>query len=352
MTTIRLDNSKHIFVIAEAGSNWKSNNYNDDLERAKKLIKIAAQCGADAIKFQTYNANDVYVPNAGKSNYLSKLSTNKPITEIFKEFSMPYKMLKVLTEYCHKHKILFMSTPFSVRDAEEVNEHVLIHKVASYEINHTPLLKFLSKTKKFIILSTGASTYEEIDFAIKYLRKNNAKKIALLQCTAKYPAPLNSLNLAVIPEFKKKYSIPVGLSDHSMDPVIVPILAIGLGATIIEKHFTISRKFRGPDHFFALEPRELKIMIQSIRNSEKIMGSQEKKILKIEIELRRFAVRSVQATKEIQKGDIFRRGYNIDLLRPGNQKRGAEARFINYIESKKSLRRIKIGEGVRLEDYN
>ena len=347
---IQLDNSKHIFVIAEAGSNWKVGNYSDDLDRAKKLIRIASQCGADAIKFQTYDAKGVYVPNAGMNKYLSKLRVTKTITQIFDEFAMPHKMLKTLSKYCKKYNILFMSTPFSVNDAKAVDEYVHIHKIASYEINHIPLLKFLAKTKKPIIFSSGASTNEEVDFAIKLLKQNGAKQIALLQCTAKYPSPPESLNLSVIPEFKKKYSIPVGLSDHSTDSVIVPVLAVGLGATIIEKHFTINKQSNGPDHFFALEPIELKNMIQSIRNSEKIMGSREKKILKDELELRRFAVRAVQATKKIHKGDVFKLKYNMELLRPGNQKRGEEPRFVSKIEGKNSRREINIGDGIRLKD--
>ncbi len=347
---IQLDNPKHVFVIAEAGSNWKVGNYRDDLNRAKKLIKIASQCGADAIKFQTYDAKGVYVPNAGMSKYLSKSGVTKTITQIFDEFAMPHKMLKILSKYCRKHNILFMSTPFSVNDAKAVNQYVQIHKVASYEINHVPLLKFLANTGKPIIFSSGASTNEEIDYAIKSLKRNGAKQIALLQCTAKYPAPPESLNLLVMPEFKKKYSIPVGLSDHSTDSIMVPVLAVGLGATIIEKHFTISKKLDGPDHFFALEPTELKNMIQSIRLSEKIMGSGEKKILKDELELRRFAVRAVQATKRIHKGDVLKLGYNMALLRPGNQKRGEEPRFVSKIEGKKSQREINTGEGILLKD--
>lgn len=347
---IQLDNPNHVFVIAEAGSNWKVGNHRDDLSRAKKLIRIAAECGADAVKFQTYSAKGVYVSNAGKSRYLSRSGVTKTITEIFDEYSMPYKMLKTLSEYCRKQNILFMSTPFSISDAQAVDKYVQIHKVASYEINHVPLLKFLAKTKKPIIISSGASTNEEIEFAIKLLKRNGAKQIALLQCTAKYPAPLESLNLSIISEFKKKYSIPVGLSDHSTDPIMAPILAVGLGATIIEKHFTIDKHLDGPDHFFALEPAELKNMIISVRNAEKTVGSGEKKILPDELELRRFAVRSIQATQSIHKGDVFKLGHNMELLRPGNQKRGAEARFVSSIEGKRSRRNIRSGEGIRLQD--
>jgi N-acetylneuraminate synthase len=350
MTIPNLDNPNHVFVIAEAGSNWKVGTYKNDLSRAKQLIKTAAKCGADAVKFQTYDAKGVYVSNAGKSSYLSKTGIKKSITEIFDEFSMPYRMIAELSDYCSKNKILFMSTPFSVADAKAVNKHVKIHKVASYEINHIQLLKFLASTKKPIILSTGAATYEEIDFALKLLRKNGAKNLALLQCTACYPARTESMNISVIRTLKEKYGIPVGLSDHNVDPITPAVLAVGFGATIIEKHFTLNRKLSGPDHFFALEPNELKNMISAIRTSEKLTGSSYKRILKEETELRKFAVRAIQATRDIRKGEIIRQGYNVEILRPGNQKRGADPRFIQKVVGKRANRKIKAGEGVQIQD--
>lgn len=140
-------------------------------------------------------------------------------------------------------------------------------------------MKFLTKTGKPIILSTGASTIEEIDFAIQTIKKIGNNNLALLQCTASYPAPVESLNLAVISELKRKYHVPVGLSDHSTDPLIAPLVAIGFGATIIEKHFTLSRNLEGPDHFFALEPSELSIMIRAIRDADKAKGLKTKQII-------------------------------------------------------------------------
>ena len=347
---INFNDPNHTFIIAEAGSNWKVGNYNKDLNQAKKLIDTAKKCGADAIKFQTYSSKGVYVSNAGRSNYLSKSGINKKITEIFDEFSMPHKMIKQLYSYCESKKIIFMSTAFSIDDAQAVNEYVPIHKVASYELNHIPLLKFLAKTKKPIILSTGASTLEEINFAIKTIRKTGNNNLALLQCTAKYPAPIESMNLSVIPSLKKKFLIPLGLSDHSTDPIVAPLVAIGLGASIIEKHFTLNKNLEGPDHLFALEPTELAEMINAIRNADKSKGNSIKKIVKEEKELRKFAVRSIQAIKNIQKGEKLKIGYNIDILRPGNQPRGAEARFLNKIHGKISLKKIKSGAGIKLSN--
>lgn len=343
-------NFSHVFIIAEAGSNWKAGTYYEDLQRAKKLIQVAAECGADAIKFQTFRADTVYVPNAGNSKYLEKSGIKKNINKIFEKAEMPYEMLSELSKYCKKIGIEFMSTAFSLDDARAINKYVRIHKVASYEINHMRLLEYLAKTKKPIILSTGASNYDEIDFAVNLLKKHRVRDYALLQCTAKYPAPPETLNLATIPEMKKKYKVPVGLSDHSLDPVLGPLTAVGLGAKIIEKHFTLDKRLSGPDHRFALDPHELKKMIQSIRIAEMIIGDGKKRVLAVEKELRDFAVRRIQASRDIRKGERFVEGYNISTLRPGKRTKGADARFLSKIIGRKSKRAIRLGDGIRLQD--
>ena len=345
-----LNNPNHCFVIAEAGSNWKARTQKQSIVRAKKLIDIAASSGADAIKFQTYNAKSVYVENAGKSKYLMKKGIKKDVIEVFNKFAMSHSMLPILAQHCKKRKIHFMSTPFSIGDAKEVNKFVKIHKIASYEINHVKLLEFIVKTGKPVMISTGGSTLEEIDFALKTLKKNGGKEIAILQCTAKYPSPIESLNLNVIPELKKRYDIPIGFSDHSEDPIIGPLTALSLGATIIEKHFTLDKSLNGPDHYFALNPKELKMMINAIRESETSRGDKNKKILHEEKELRQFAVRAIQATKNIKKGERFQIGKNIDFLRPGKQKRGIEPRFWKKIEGKISKKEMSKGVGITRKD--
>lgn len=342
----RLDDSSHTFVIAEAGSNWKCGSYEEDLEQAKKLIKVAVKAGADAVKFQTYKPETTYVESAGKSEYLAEHGINKSINEIFEHLSMPYEMIPELARFCQQENIMFMSTPFSIQDAKEIDPFVEIHKVASFEINHVRLIEFLADTEKPIIISTGASTFDEIDFAVNLVREKGNDMLVLMQCTSKYPSPIEALNLSVIPKMRSRYNVPVGLSDHSMDPFLAPVLAIGLGATIIEKHFTLDRKLPGPDHPFALNPPELELMIKTIRNAEKTKGSGKKEILGEEIELRRFATRSLQAVKDISKGDILKEGINFDVLRPGNRTRGLEARFLTSLNGKRSKRDVKKGEGI------
>lgn len=344
-----INDPSHTFVIAEVGSNWKVGSYEDDLKRANSLIEIAAKCGADAVKFQTYRTEKVYVPHAGQIRYLSNYSS-KSINEVFDEFSMPYEMLSELKNLCDEHGIIFMSTPFSIEDAEQVNPFVSIHKVASYEINHVPLLEYLAKTKKPVLVSTGATTFDEIDFAVKILKDNNSGPIGLLQCTSKYPCPFESLNIATLPKIKERYNLPVGLSDHSLDPLIGPILAIGMGATIIEKHFTLDRSMKGPDHSFSLTPAELETMVKAIRLADKAKGDGVKTILKVEEELKQFATRAIQATKKIEKGEKLELGLNFDILRPGLKKRGAAPKFLSQIIGKRAKKTINLGEGISLDD--
>jgi len=341
-------NQNSVFIIAEAGSNWKCGSYEDDIGCAKKLIEIASKSGCDAIKFQTFRPETLYVKNAGSSDYLSKQGMRSGINEIFENLSMPYKMIPELAAYCIKKEIKFMSTPFSVEDAKQVDPYVEIHKVASYENNHVRLLEFLAETKKPTFVSTGATTYEEIDFLIDIFKKNNS--LRLMQCTAKYPCPVDDLNLSVIPHLNSKYDIPVGFSDHSIDPIIAPVMAVAYGAIAIEKHFTLNKASPGPDHSFALDPNELSLMVQSIRKAERSSGSKIKEVLKIEKELRIFAKRSIQATNKITKGQKLIEGQNFDVLRPGKKSRGLEPRFLNSLIGKKSKTDIDNGEGIT--DYS
>ena len=340
---MNFNDPENIFVIAEAGSNWKCGTFEQDLNQAKNLIKIASNSGADAIKFQTYRPETTYVSNPGGSE---TLSYSENIDTIFEKHAMPYEMIPKLVEFCKEENILFMSSPFSVDDAKAIDPFTEIHKVASFEINHIKLLEFLASTKKPIIVSTGSSTYDEIDFCVNFLKEHNSGQIILLQCTSKYPCSMDSLNLSVIPKMKSKYNLPVGFSDHSEDPIIAPLTSIGLGATVIEKHFTLDKNLPGPDHFFALTPDELKQMINSIRNTELAYGTGKKEILEEELTTRKFAKRALQAITDISKGDILELGLNFDILRPGDRIRGLDARFLFNINGKKSKLDIAKGDGI------
>lgn len=340
-----------VFIVAEAGSNWKVGSEGEDFGMAKELIDTASYAGADAVKFQVFRAESVYVKDAGESDYLSKAGIKRSITDIFKDYEMPYEMIPELAKYCEEMDIKFMSTPFSVEDAREIDRYTEVHKNASYEISHIRLIEFLAKTGRPLIQSTGASTYEDIDWMVDYYFQCGGEALALLQCTAKYPAPPESLNLSVISDLIRRYGLPVGLSDHSKHPTVAPVSAVTLGATIIEKHITMDRDLPGPDHSFAIEPDELEDMVTAIRECEVGLGSGDKRIDINEEELYNFARRGVQATKDIEKGDILKEGVNVDVLRPGEKKLGMHPKHIDEMEGRKAIIDIQAGEGISVDDY-
>jgi len=342
---------KRVFIIAEAGSNWRCGSYPRDLRRAKNLIQIACQAEVDAVKFQTYRPETVYVPNAGSSDYLYEAGMRDSINDILREHSMPYEMIPELAAYCIDTGIQFMSTPFSIADAEAINPHVRMHKIASYEISHPHLIEFVAKTGKPLILSTGGATRDDIEWALNHFRIHGGKKIALMQCTAKYPAPLSTLNARVIPELIREFNVPVGLSDHSRDPIIGPVAAVAMGATIIEKHFTLDNRLPGPDHSFAITPDELGLMVQAIRKTEQALGSSEKTAQPAEEELRQFGQRAIQAVREIKIGDTLRVGVNIDILRSGKRQKGLHPKYSPEVEGKTATREIRLGDGITEGDY-
>jgi len=340
-----------VFIIAEAGSNWRMGTPERDMKMARTLIDIASESRADAIKFQTYRAHSVYVPNAGNSDYLSDAGIKESINKIFEDLSMPYEMIPKLAEHSKKKNIEFMSTPFSVEDAKAIDPYTNYHKIASYEISHLRLIEYIASTGKPTFLSTGAANKEEIRWALETFFSNGGGKITLLQTTAKYPASINSLNLKAMIDLKNEFNVDVGLSDHSTDPIIGPVTATALGASVIEKHFTLDKKLPGPDHSFALNPNQLKEMIRSIRDAEKCLGKGEKIVLDEEFELRDYAQRTIQCIKPISKGDIFVEGENVNILRSGKQRKGLHPRFLEKIQGRKSTRNIPIGDGIMEEDY-
>ena len=300
-------------IIAEAGV-----NHNGDIKIAKKLIDIAVSAGADIIKFQTFKADNLLIKKAPKAKYQIK-ATNKKETnyEMIKKLELSHKDHKKLFNYCNKKKIEYLSSPFdidSIRFLTELNLKRI--KIPSGEINNFQYLEAISRFKGKIIISTGMSTIKEITNTINYLYRKGIKQnqITLLHCNSAYPTPLEDINLNVISEMKKKFKIDIGYSDHSVG-IEVPIAAAALGAKVIEKHFTISNVYDGPDHKVSLSPKELKTMIKSIRNIDIAMGSFLKKITKSEMENLKISRKSIVANIEIKKGEIFTE-MNLALKRP------------------------------------
>ncbi|MGA2910172.1 MAG: N-acetylneuraminate synthase family protein [Candidatus Microgenomates bacterium] len=301
------------FIVAEAGSNHDGN-----FNQALKLVDIAAEAGADAIKFQIFRADKLYPKNSGKIRLNNK---TLDLYGFLKKHEVDYDWIPKLKKYCEERKIIFLATPFDERSSDILEKYgALAYKIASPELNHIPLLKHIAKKNKPIIMSDGLSTISDIDLAIETIKKQNNFKIAVLHCLSAYPAPAEEYNLNFIQTLIKVFGVIAGVSDHTTDPVLIPTLAVCNGARIVEKHFTISKNLKGADHFYALEPNELMLMIKKIREVEKfsqkqkkeflskhpkIMGSYEKIIAKCEKEIYPGDKRSIFAIKKIRFGERF-----------------------------------------------
>lgn len=330
------------FIIAEAGS-----NHNGDPELARQLIDVAASAGADAVKFQLFRAAKLYTRKAGVSKYLKM---EKPIYDIIADLEMPYEWLTQLSERCRERGILFMASVFDEDSADELDKYVGVFKVASYELTHLPLILHLARKGKPVILSTGTASMDEVIETIEELRKIGNDDLILMQCTAAYPAPVETLNLRAIAVMKSRFSVPVGLSDHSRDPLVGPLSAVAVGANLIEKHFTLSNELPGPDHRFALEPNELRMMVSKVRQAEMALGNGEKVVQPVEMELRAFARRSIFATRDIKKGELFTRE-NIAVLRCGDLTPGIEPKRYDEVLGKRATRDLQASSSVKGEDY-
>jgi N-acetylneuraminate synthase len=331
------------FVIAEAGS-----NHNGGLKTAKELIDVAVEAGADAVKFQTFRAADLYVEESGEVEYLDD---NRRIYDIIESMEMPYEWIPELYDYCDSSGIYFLSTPFDERSAEELEEYVPAWKVASYTSSHVPFLEHLAETDKPIIMSTGAHELDEVGESVDVLRDAGVSDLVLLQCTAAYPTPLSDVNVRVVSTLQETFDVPAGLSDHTLDPVTAPSAAVVLGGAVVEKHFTLDKSMEGPDHEFALEPDELDRMITAIRNTERALGSPEKSVLTVEEELYEKARRAIHATADIGAGEEFTED-NVAVLRPGDQEAGLHPKFYDEVVGKTAARSIGKAEGLQWDDVS
>lgn len=321
-----------VFIIAEAGS-----NHNRDLNQAKKLIEVAAEVEADAVKFQTYSAETLYSKKTPNPEYLEGKMEQNSVWDLIKDIELPREWQGELADYCRSHGLIFLSTPFdydAIRELEELN--MAAYKIASFEIVDLPFLKEIAKTKKPIILSTGMASLGDIEDALNAIREVGGNEIALLHCAINYPPPFEDLNLKALKTLKQAFRVPVGYSDHTMS-VIVPSVCVALGACIIEKHFTLARSLKGPDHKFALEPQELKEMIKNIRETEKALGTPLKIMPESEKNLYKLARRSIIAKKKILKGDVIKEA-DLIIKRPGY---GISPKFLKEVIGRKAKEDIE-----------
>jgi N,N'-diacetyllegionaminate synthase len=302
-------------IIAEAGV-----NHNGDIERAKKLIDVAAEAGADLVKFQTFSGDRLATSIAKQAEYqIQNTEEIIPQRTMLQKLELDENMHEVLIQHCEDRGIGFFSTGF---DIESVNLLIKLgqkrFKIPSGEITNLPLLRHIGKQKKEVILSTGMATFLEIKDAIEALEDAGTSRdsITVLHCTTSYPAPLVDVNLKAMQKIGEKFDVAVGYSDHTTG-LETAIAAVALGAKVIEKHFTLDRKLPGPDHKASLEPEELKQMISFIRNIEILLGDGEKKLMPSEVGNVNIARKSIVASKTILKDEIFSEN-NITTKRPGN----------------------------------
>lgn len=335
------------YIIAEAGSNVHMGNFSQDLKMAKLLTEKAAFAKASAIKFQLYTSKGVYVPNANSADYL-----DQDINKIFDEYALDPKLIAPIASYCNLLGIDFMCSFFSEEDFHTIDPFVKAHKIASYEIRHLRLLELAAKSKKPLYLSTGAACLEDIEWATKTFKKYGGSDLILLHCTAQYPADELAANLKCIKSLKETFNLNVGLSDHTKNPTIAPTIALALGASVIEKHFTLHQDLPGPDHSFAITTKELKDLCETIISAEKMLGVAKKEIFPQEEELAQFGRRGLQAISPIFKGDLFIEGENVAILRPGQQPLGMHPKYIDQINDRSSLKEFKIGQGIQYEDVS
>ena len=302
-------------IIAEAGV-----NHNGDLNLAKKMIEIAAQVGADFVKFQTFTAEKLVTRTVPKAAYQRENNGNEETQyEMLKKLELTEEMHQELIAYSKLCGIYLISTAFDITDSNLLYSlGQRIFKVPSGEITNLPYLRHLGKIADEIILSTGMSTLSDVENALNVLKNSGVKNkdITILHCTSAYPAPFEEVNLLAMQKMKEVFNVKVGYSDHTQG-IVVSLSAVALGAVVIEKHFTLDKNLPGPDHKASLEPTELKELISSIRIIESALGSSKKKVTKSEFQNMELIRKSIVARSSIKKGDIFTEE-NLTTKRPGN----------------------------------
>ncbi|MCK5831462.1 MAG: N-acetylneuraminate synthase [Methylococcales bacterium] len=303
-----------VFIIAEAGV-----NHNGDIQLAKKLIDVAAKSGADAVKFQTFKAKNLVSKNAQKATYQQETTDSKESQfDMIKKLELDIDTHKLLMSYCVEKNIMFLSTPFDHDSIELLNELGLhIFKIASGEITNLPYLKHIGSLNKQVVLSTGMADLGEIEDALNILVNagTQRKKITILHANTMYPTPMEDVNLRAMQTIGTAFDIAFGYSDHTLG-IEVDIAAAAMGASVIEKHFTLDKNMEGPDHKASLEPDELEEMVKTIRNIELALGSSVKKPSKSEQPNIVIARKSIIAKTSIKKGDILSEE-NLTIKRPG-----------------------------------
>ena len=331
-----------VFIIAEAGV-----NHNGSIELAKKLIDVAVEAGADAVKFQTFKADKLVSKRAQKADYQKQTtSIGETQYEMLKKLELDENAHRVIISYCKDKGVMFLSTPFDHDSIDLlISFQMPIFKIPSGEITNLPYLRHIGSLGKEVILSTGMANLNEVQDALEVLIKagTSKEKITVLHATTEYPCPIDEVNLRAMQTIHAAFGVKVGYSDHTQG-IEVPIAAVAMGATVIEKHFTLDRTMEGPDHKASLEPDELKAMVQAIRHIEQALGDGVKRPSESEQKNISVARKSILASRPIEIGETFSDN-NLIVKRPGN---GISPMRWDEIVGNKATRNFSIDELIEL----
>ena len=310
------------YIIAEAGV-----NHNGSLELAKKLVDVAIDAGVDAVKFQTFKAENMVTQYADKAKYQAASTGEGNQFQMLKKLELSFEEYNTLNEYCKKQGITFLSTPFDSESVDLLKKlNIPLYKISSGDLTNLPLLDYIARLKKPMIVSTGMCSLGEVEKAINTIQNAGNTEITLLHCTSNYPTMYEDVNLKAMNTLKDAFKLPVGYSDHTLG-IEVAIAAVAMGAKVIEKHFTTDNTLEGPDHKASLEPAALKQMVLSIRNIEEAFGDGVKKCRENEKNTRDVARKSIVASQVIKKGELITIE-EVTFKRPGL---GISPEFLNMI---------------------
>ena len=333
------EEANRTFIIAEAGV-----NHNGNVQFAYRLVDAAVNCGANAIKFQTFRTEKIISKNVAKAQYQrDNTSQDESQFEMIKKLELSYNDFINIKHYCDEKQIIFLSTPDEEESLDFLCDVINVPyiKVGSGEITNLPFLKRVASKNKPIILSTGMAYIGEVEKALDtiYSTNNNANVI-LLHCTTNYPTPYEEVNLRAMLTLREAFKLPVGYSDHTIG-VEIPVAAVAMGACIIEKHFTLDRNMQGPDHKASLEPDDFERMVRAIRNVEDALGNGIKRPTKSEEEMKNVVRKKLVAAHDLERGEIIKRN-DVTLKRSNT---GLSPEFLNVIVGKKLIKGIKEDEG-------
>ena len=322
--------NNHRFIIAEIGV-----NHNGDINLAKKMIKSASKCGVNAVKFQTFNSEELATENAKTAEYQEKNTNENSQLQMLKKLELTFEDFRELKDYALKNEVMFMSTPFDVKSVDLLEKlDVPLYKLGSGDLTNFELIDKVQKTGKPIIISTGMATLDEIKETYDFIE--NKENLTILHCITGYPTSFNEANLNFIKTLQSEFDVQIGFSDHSPG-IELPIAAVALGACVIEKHFTLDKNLKGPDHKASLNPDEFKAMVDAIRNVEVAMGDGIRTFSENENNIKKIARKSIILNKDVSKGTVIERSM-LSIKRPGT---GISPKYVDKIIGKKVIKDFK-----------